>query len=98
MQIDQNDHKELLAEILQKLRDVNTELTACKLSFSSLKTQCLDLEQRLEGAKEFPTLQGATHESCEIPLERFLAPSGQAFADWVLLQRLQALNASEPAN
>jgi hypothetical protein len=99
MQIDPNDYKELVAESLKKFNDLNTELTACKRSFFSLKSQCVDLEQRLEAAaRNSLHLQRATAEECDIPLGRFLERSGQALADLALLQRLQALNASGPIN
>lgn len=99
MQMDPENYKDLLAEIVQKFKDVNSELTACKLSFSSLKSQCSELEQRLEvAARNSPHLQRATHEKDNIPLERFLERFYEATADWVLLQQLQALNASRPVN
>jgi hypothetical protein len=99
MQIDPNDYKQLVAESLKKFNELNTELTACKLSFFSLKSQCVDLEQRLDAAARNPShLQRATAEECDSPLGRFLERSGQALADLALLQRLQALNASGPIN
>jgi hypothetical protein len=99
MRIDPKSYQDLTAEIVQKLNEVNTDLATCKLSFSALKSQCSDLEQRLESAaRSSAQLQRATHEKYDIPLERFLERFGAAASDWVLLQQFQALNASDPVN
>ena len=99
MKMDPHNDKELVAEIAQKIEDVNTELTACKLSFSALKSQCSELEKRLGAAtRSYAQLQGATHEKYDIPIERFAERFNEATSDWVFLQRLQALNASGRVN
>ena len=99
MKMDPHNGKELVAEIVRKLDDVNKELTACKLSFSALKSQCSELEKRLgAAARSSAQLQRATHEKYDIPIERFVERFDEAASDWVFLQRLQALNASGRVN
>jgi hypothetical protein len=99
MEIDPQNYRELVAEIVQKFKDVNTELTMCKLSVSALKSQCSDLEQRLDAAvKSSARLQRATHEKYDIPLERLLERLAEASSDWDLLQQFQSLRASGPVN
>ena|ERR1700722_8620693 len=99
MEIDPQNYKELVAEIVQKFKDVSTELTMCTLSVTALKSKCLDLEQRLEAAvKSSARLQRATHEKYDIPLERLLERLEEAGSDWDLLQQFQSLKASGPVN
>jgi len=94
MEINPQNYEELIAEIGQKFKDVNTELTACKLSLSALKSKCSDLEQRLEAA----TRRSATHKKYNMPLEGFAGRFDEAATDWDLLQWFQALSASRPVN
>jgi hypothetical protein len=99
MEIDLHNHKELIAEIVQTFKDVKTEFAAFKLSVLALDSQCSDLEQRLEAAvKNSSQLQRATQEKYDVLLERFLEQCGEGTSDWVVLRRLQALNASGTVN
>jgi hypothetical protein len=100
MKMGPHNSKELVAEIVQKLDVVNTELTACKLSFSALKTQFSELENRLGAAsRSFAQLQRATHEKYDIPTERSVERFEEATPDWFFLQRwLQAVKASGRVN
>jgi len=99
MKIDPHNDKELVAEIVQQLEDVNTELTESKLSFSALKSRYSNLEQRLEAAaRSLAQLRQATGEKYDVPMERYLERFDKATSDWILLQRLQALSASGPVN
>jgi hypothetical protein len=99
MEIDPQNDKELVAEIVQKLKDVNSELTACKLSFAALKSQCSDLEQRLEAAaRSSSRLPRTPHEKYDTSLEKLPEQFDGATSDWILLQRLCAWNVWEPVN
>jgi hypothetical protein len=99
MKMELHNGKELVAEIVLKLDDVNAELKACELSFSALKSQCSELGKRLGVAERSSAqLQRATHEKYEIPTERFVERFDEAASDWFFLQRLQALNASGRVN
>jgi hypothetical protein len=98
MEMDSQDDKKLFAEIVQNLRDVNLELTACKHSLSALKSQCSDLERRFEAAALTTQLPRTPREKNDIPLERLLVQLDEASSEWDLLRRLRGLNASEPVN
>jgi hypothetical protein len=99
MEMNSQDDKKLFAEMVQNLRDVNLELTACKLSLSALKSQCSDLEQSFEAAARSSTqLLRTPREKYDIPLERLLVQLDEASSEWDLLRRLRGLNASKPVN
>ena len=99
METEPQNYKELIAEIIQKFKEVNTGLTACRLSVSVLKSHCSELEQRLEAdVKSLARLQRPTRENYDIPLDKFLERLDEASSDWDLLQRFQSLKASGLAN
>ena len=95
-----HNSKDLVADIVQKLDDMNAELTAGKLAFSALKSQFSELENRLGAAsRSSAQLQRATHEKYDIPTERSAERFEEATPDWFFLQRwLQAVNASGRVN
>ncbi len=99
MEIDLHNYKELVVEIVRTFKDVKTEFAAFKLSVLALESQCSDLEQRLDAAvKNSSQLQRATHEKYDVLLERFLEQCGEGTSDWIILRRLQALNALGTVN
>jgi hypothetical protein len=98
MKMDLHNGKELVAEIVLKLDDVNTELKACELSFLALKSQCSELEKPLGvAAGSSAQLQRAAHEKYEIPTERFVERFDEAASDCFFLTTASSVKRIGPS-
>jgi|ERR1700691_561260 hypothetical protein len=97
MEINTEKYKQLVLEIINKLKELDAERMALRGLVPTLIPH-VDLQQRLEAAKNFDPLQQLTHEKWEPPMETFREQTDESVLRRAILEFIRDPNSSRLVN